>query len=503
MQPEAPRQRPERSAPRCEQREIRAAAAPVTCYDPAMSRRFERLAALSLVSLCFSCGRVSFAHLDGAASPDASSDASPPDGTVDAADAADTATPPGDWVFVDDDQPTFDRGDYNAGSLPLTWTGVQVQLLGPPPFDTTQSGIYLSAPFDTGDATAVWDTLAWVPDAPHGRPLADMGATDSGYATGGVSMTDNILLLHLDSNTWSDGAMVTDTSGHGHHGVLRFNGQSASRVDGPFGDALDIQRDAWVTLDGNYFDFGTGDFTYSIWVKMRACAESNDNRVAMGGGGGGDMPHMWIGSLCPERCAGNDGAFMNFLDDTRDGPSLQACTGVNLRDGEWHHLAGVKSGHTPALVTLFVDGREVAADTWDFGTNTHTYVGGEIRLGGFNLGGTQYDTSIVVDEAAIWKRALSDTEVAALHRRGAVRLELQVRSCGVGACGTQPFVGPDGTNATWFTEVDLEGPAGSQLGNLTPLGLTGAQAQYRARFSTEVPEVTPGLQRVTLSARRP
>ena len=47
---------------------------------------------------------------------------------------------------------------------------------------------------------------------------------------------------------------------------------------------------------------------------------------------------------------------------------------------------------------------------------TLSYTGGEIRLGGFNLGGTQYDTSIIVDEAAIWRRGLSDTEIDRTRR---------------------------------------------------------------------------------------
>jgi hypothetical protein len=214
---------------------------------------------------------------------------------------------------------------------------------------------------------------------------------------------------------------------------------------------------------------------------------------------------MWIGSLCPEQCAGGDGAFMNFLDDSRSGPSLNVCSGIVLDDGAWHHLAGVKRGHTapPALVQLFVDGREVDADSYDFGANTFDYVGGEIRLGSFNLNDPQYHTRIVVDEAAIWKRALSATEVAALHRRGALDLELQIRVCVDGTCGSEPFIGPDGTSATYFTEADLSGPAGSQSGNLASLGLVGSQAQYRARFSTVLSTASPGLRRVTLEARRP
>lgn len=410
------------------------------------------------------------------------------------------------WSFVDEDQAGFDLGRYDAGSVTLAWSGGEVQLAGSPPFDRASHGMYISRPFDTGDDTAIWETLAWVPDAPLGRPLPAAGGGDVGYVEAAVSMADNILLLNLDGEgDVAHDEVVADRSGRNHDGRIVLAGQSARHIAGAFGQALDLDRDAWVTLDGNFFDFGTGDFTYSVWLKNFDCAASNDNRIAMGGAGAGDAPHMWIGALCPDPCGANrDGAFMNFLDSSRNGPSLSPCTGVALEDGQWHHLAGVKRGHAApaAVVTLYVDGREVATTGHDFGASTLTYNAGEIRLGGFNLGGTTYNTRIVVDEAAIWKRALAPDEVEALYRRGAVHLELQIRICADGTCDDEPFRGPDGTAQTSFTEADLAGATGDQRANLVALGLVGPVAQYRARFSTEFATVSPGLRRVTLEARR-
>ena len=446
---------------------------------PAVSPRLSASPWLAALALAAGCGRVGY-----------------------------DAEAPARWIFVDDDQADFDLGRYDAGAAALAWQAGQVRFAGAPPFPATPNGggLYVSRPHDTGDDTAIWETLAWLPVAPQGRPLPDGGAADAGYAEGGVSMADNLLLLHLDgAGAAAHGDPVPDASGLGHHGHIVLAGQGATHVGGAFRQALDLDRDAWVTLDGFFFDFGTGDFTWAVWVKMRDCADSNDNRVAMGGGGAGDDPHVWIGAACPERCAGRDGADMIYRDGTRMGPSLTACTGVVLDDGAWHHLASVKRGHTapPAAVTLYVDGREVAAATYDFGAATFSYDGGEIRLGGFNLGGAQYNTRVTVDEAAMWKRALGDAEIAALFRRGAVHLELQVRACADGACDSEPFLGPDGAGATWFTEADWSGAAGDQKGSIAALGLVGALGQYRARFATAMPAVSPGLLRVTLEARRP
>jgi len=401
------------------------------------------------------------------------------------------------YVFTDDTQVEFDRGTYDAGTAALAWRGDRVALASAP-FDTTGVGVYLSRPFDTGDDAAGWETLAVTPVAPHGRALLGGGAAEQGYAEDNADMTGDVLLLHLDGMSVADGGAVSDSSGHAHDGQMIFDGQGASQVAGAFGQALDISRDAYVTLDGNYFDFGAGDVTYAVWVKMFDCSQSNDNRIAIGGAGAGDSPHAWLGALCPEQCPGGDGAYMNIYDATRSGASVSACSGVRLDDGAWHHLASVKQGHAPATLRLYVDGREVGTAVHDYGAGQFTYDAGEIRLGSFNLNDPQYHTRIVVDEAAIWKRALAPTELAALHRRGALRLEVQVRACPDGTCDTEPFVGPDGTPATTFTEHALDQE--DQRGNLAALSLDGAVAQYRATFSTASRAASPGLVRVTMVA---
>lgn len=407
------------------------------------------------------------------------------------------------YAFEDEGQAAFDLGTYDTGSSPLVWRDGRVQFAAMPPFARSDVGIYVSRVFDTGDPAATWDTLAWVAPAPQGRALPDNEAGDEGYSEGAIGMANNLMLLHLDgAGSPTNGASVADASGRLSHGDIVLSGQGAKYADGLFGAALDLDRDAWVHLDGNYFDYGTGDFTYSVWVKMFDCSQSNDNRIALGGAGAGDSPHMWLGAPCPDACPDRDGAFMNWLDSTRTGPSVTACTGVVLDDGNWHHLAGVKQGHTSpaAKLSLYVDGREVGTKAFDFGGGTFTYDAGEIRLGGFNLGGTMYNTQIIVDEAAIWKRALTPGEIETVYRRGAVQLELQVRACPDGGCDGVPFVGPDGTTATYFTEQDLAGPPGGQRGNLAALGLTGSHAQYQLRFSTAMASVSPAVMRVTLEA---
>jgi hypothetical protein len=66
--------------------------------------------------------------------------------------------------------------------------------------------------------------------------------------------------------------------------------------------------------------------------------------------------------------------------------------------------------------------------------------------------------------------------------------------CSDAACDGAPFVGPDGTTASYFSTDGTH--------EIAALGLTGRYAQYRMRFSTAMPSVSPALLRVAATARR-
>jgi hypothetical protein len=59
-----------------------------------------------------------------------------------------------------------------------------------------------------------------------------------------------------------------------------------------------------------------------------------------------------------------------------------------------------------------------------------------------------------MDEVAIWNRALSTAEMLQLYQRGASRLKFQVRTCDDSACAGESWQGPDGTSASYFSELN-------------------------------------------------
>lgn len=84
-----------------------------------------------------------------------------------------------------------------------------------------------------------------------------------------------------------------------------------------------------------------------------------------------------------------------------------------------------------------------------------------------------------MDEAALWSRALSDAEVLTLYRRGANRVKFQVRNCTSSTCADIPaWQGPDGTAATWFTELNNNQLPLTGLGNV----LTGSPSMLWSDF---------------------
>ncbi|MEI6169176.1 MAG: LamG-like jellyroll fold domain-containing protein, partial [bacterium] len=97
----------------------------------------------------------------------------------------------------------------------------------------------------------------------------------------------------------------------------------------------------------------------------------------------------------------------------------------------------------------------------------------------------------ILDEFALYSRALNSEEVTDHYRAGIGTLRFQVRS-GVAAPPVGSFVGPDGTVNSWFTDFD-----GSDLTAVVPVSQF---IQYQAVLATEDPLFAPKLDSVRVDA---
>ncbi len=418
---------------------------------------------------------------------------------ADVSSTGDTAGP-GAVVFRDDEL----DGEFGEGSGDnVEYADGRLQMTG-----TRGAGRFVSRVFDAGQAVA-WDRLSWAPLAPYGKALPDDAGVELGYAEDGIDMAGNVLLMHFDGPGDLPGdAEVSDTSGRNNHGTIITVGSSSGTVEGVFGGALFDHVDGYVsipTAGTQDFDFGNDDFTWSIWFQFTHGCETNNTFIGVDDliGGGDGTPHLWMGCTnnawdeCPvvgpePRPAGVLHAVQGDLDD-----GAFYCGGTTINDGQWHHMAIVKEGHVGGEVRLYVDGELDTTEAATFAAPILMLNDSDYGIGGFS--GSTFPSQATLDDAAMWTRALGDGEVAALYRRGARGLTLQVRACTEAACADEPpFVGGDTLSSTEFF-VDPDGALAPE----TEISVAGLPAtrylQYRVEFTGPATSPGPALTSVTIT----
>lgn len=358
--------------------------------------------------------------------------------------------------FTDDDQADFDAGAYSD----TQWDGANAWVELTPAGLAAGTGSYRSS---TKDATFMdqWETIAWLPQQPFAKELPDNAGAESGYPSGNADMSGNVLLTHLNEESGN----ISDTSGQGNDGS--YNGalydqagilNTSTGFDGandvasfPHIGAYDITGD--ITMEffvyGNDWSTWPDIITKGAWTEAYTADIDTAGRVRFG-----------INS--------------DFL-----------VGGTTLGTGQWHHVACVRDGNTRRI---YVDGVQDATDTYLLATGTTatplTYSTNSYPIDGY------------VDEAAVYNRALSGPEIRARYRRGANKLRFQVRSCDDAACSGEAFIGPDGTAATHYSELDNDtgAPPSFSLTNVPD----NRYFQYRARFDSVSGAYSPELKRARI-----
>ncbi len=294
-------------------------------------------------------------------------------------------------------------------------------------------------------------------------------------------------LYHFNDN-------YNDDSGNGY--TLTAGG-SSSFVSGHFGNALSVGG-TMATKSTNIGMPGY-PFTVSVWVNH---GSHSGTLEALTDFGGSSTDRNYAVTIEASGNASlnirNSGAF-----DTLD-------SGINVTDGNWHHVVGVFAAANSR--TIYVDG--IARGT---STTSFSYGAQRFAVGSFYDITPSNPTFAVIDEVAAWNRALSPTEILQLHQRGASRIKFQIRTCNDAVCAGETWKGPDNTNATYFSELnnntvpdDYSGDVKPSLPNLL-FGDFGSLTvpnnqyfQYRAIFETYDSDIDNGplLKKVNIGPRR-
>jgi len=293
------------------------------------------------------------------------------------------------------------------------------------------AGTFTSRVMDAFSDGQLWKTLSWSPSLPFGKSLPTTNETHLTYS---ALATDTLMtgiqgLWHLDEPAGTTGTnSVIDSSGNNLHGTPN---TMTFGVAGPLGTG--------VSATAGLIDFGastpafagTLPFSVSIWFKTTATSGYANllfKRASNGSGVQGWGIYVAAGTAY----------FRRIVNTAEYGP---ASTGT-VNDGKWHHAVMSYNGaQTSGYIDGVLQGSAVA--------DTHVLVdtSGLMQVGNALLGS--------VDEGAVWNRALSSSEVLQLYRRGANRILYQVRSCSDATCttGSPPWLGPDGTNQSYFSEL--------------------------------------------------
>ena len=221
-------------------------------------------------------------------------------------------------------------------------------------------------------------------------------------------------------------------------------------TDGIIGEALHISKWDYIAILDSMIDedfqFGTHDFTWSLWVRPSekgGIINNNRNQVWIGAqssqtncGGG---THMWLGLH-----ADLDLVIWQLRAVHKDKDSLQnkryqhIALNTEGKARNWQHIVAVKDGHKYANVSIYINGKEVDEYRTD-GTDeevisretkvrmSEDYVFSKIDclyLGLFPACKNVYASTFTMDEVSIWNRPLSKEEVELLYKKQLAYLEL-------------------------------------------------------------------------------
>ena len=289
-----------------------------------------------------------------------------------------------------------------------------------------------------------FETNADTPATPFPSPITDATGTYEGTAMGSR-------------------LTVVDDPEHG--AVMSFPGSTNNHVD--FGDPGDAADD---------LDIGTGSYTVSFWYNATE-GNTNTQIVALkgnqGSGNVGWNCYLGYGTILNVRAMANDGT--KYLVQMPE-----------MSQGDWHHVAlvidnenglmkgyvdGAGSGTTGSENgwTALYDGVTFAPGT-DFST-TEPLVLGERW---FASGDTAYPFEGMLDDFAVWDRALSDAEIldifggAEIMNGGGPALEGDMNGDGVvnsadldmvrGSWGlaVEPGTSGDGNGDGYVNSADLD-----------------------------------------------
>ena len=198
--------------------------------------------------------------------------------------------------------------------------------------------------------------------------------------------------------------MVIDSSGNGNDGTSQQNTNLLS-VSGVVGSGLNFNgsSDKVTVSDDSSLDFGTDDFSISLWARI-------DGYLSNGS--------TWNCLLSKGQITGGDSAFYGMYINSSNrlyfavgNDSYDGRSNIALNDGSFHHIVGIRQD---GVVYLYVDG--TLQDTSNDSAAVDVGNSSDLIIGADSLSSRYFDGAI--DDLKVFDKALSTGKIADLYHEG-------------------------------------------------------------------------------------
>jgi hypothetical protein len=230
-----------------------------------------------------------------------------------------------------------------------------------------------------------------------------------------VSLKDLVLLMHMDEPSWSGAGSVKDSSPQGNNGTPV--GTANTTAVGKFGGAGKFDGSGYVDIPDAVSLHPTTALTYAAWIYPTDLLPANYP----------DADAFTYGGIFSKRAAFQDHVeFTMFLwtadqlcadlQGTTQAPRFWS-TGAPFQNNHWYHVAIVYDG-AASNATIYINGAPILPATSLDPSLSVPSPAPDLLLGYLNPGAGNPDPKAyyvgLIDEVAIWLRALSAQEISAL-----------------------------------------------------------------------------------------
>lgn len=314
--------------------------------------------------------------------------------------------------------------------------------------------------------------------SPYGKPLVATGNEQTVYSSLGIDTTGLVSLWYLDEANVVDTTVINDAVVLSNNSGAYNDSVSTDKATvGKFNGAISFDGvDDGITIpDSTSLSITSDTISYSAWINMDNNAQSAASRVlSKSNAGTSDVFAMRISSDHTVSC--------RLTNDSSSSVTIYSSRIVTLN--KWYHLTCVYDG---TQIKVYINGRleGSGAQSGNLLDNSDAVT---IGTHGTSPGNRRFSGKI--DEVSLWSRALSENEVQALYARGVTNLRYQVKFCNQADCADASFVGPNGTDSTYFSEL-TNSDASFPLFDLSSLGSEKTYFQYKVLLSTEDSKIAP------------